>query len=191
MLARLSALSSSKGETIIEVTMAIAILATTVVMAYATANTSTHIGVQAKEHIQAVHLAAQQADRLKAKRDADMVALPTIASGNILGVGSTYGPCAIATGPKCYINSSLIASAAGATGQPCPAAVFPAGTNCHVWFERDPSNNSGNSKTHFTTHVTWDSQNGNQTNTVAIDVILVDKRDFKPQDCSEADACTP
>jgi type II secretory pathway pseudopilin PulG len=175
-----------RGETIIEVTISIAILATAIIMAFATATVSTHTGVQAKEHIQAIHLAAQQADRIKAKRDLDISAIPNPAI-NILGAGSTYAGCSVAVGARCTINAGLAVSSGM---QPCPVAVFPNGTNCQIWFELSGTNTTLPSKAHYVVRVTWNSQSGLQ-DTTTVDVILVDKRGFTPRNCAEADTCTP
>ncbi|HSX41333.1 MAG TPA: hypothetical protein VLF21_01705 [Candidatus Saccharimonadales bacterium] len=130
----MSQLGSSRGDTLVEVVMAIALFSIAMITAYSVAYTSYRTGVSARERTQAAHLLQDQAEKMRRYRD-QLAAqyynddTKTIISATYFPSGDTYMPIP-ATGtltpaagiyssctglPSCQlkINSTVIPSASG------------------------------------------------------------------------------
>lgn len=167
-------LLNDRGETLIEVAFATAILATAIIISFNVANLSLRSSYQAREHTQAIRLAQLQADRLQAKRDRDISIVPP--ASNILGPGTGYDPCGNSSMANCYIDNSLAVSP---TATDCSATM----PGCRVSFALSADSNVP-SRAHYVVTVRWNSPNPAIQNTTSLDVVLADKRNIQPLDCS-------
>lgn len=157
--------------------MALAILTTVLVTAFNLANQSMREGMQAREHSQAAFLAQQQAELLRLYRD-ELIA--TTSSDTPVITNNNF-PCTT----SCHMVPSSGSSPATSVAVPVPSALATAPFNgveynLSIQGAADVDQEIGSYKV----TVTWTSAVSNEANKSTVDVLLVDKRNIKPMDCS-------
>lgn len=162
--------ASQRGDTLIEVTMAIAILSVMLVTAFNVASLTVRVGMQARERVQAAHLAQQQAERLIAWRN-QLVSTRTFFP--VVDKLNCSDGCSIA------YNSS--------TGTYASAAPLTSGPfNVAVRLEEDAAPGSYES---FQIDVRWASLVSSEENLTRLNLKLADTSNLNLRDCSVAGSC--
>lgn len=173
------------GDTLVEVVMALAILAVTLVTAYNIANNAYSEGLQSREQTQAIYLAQEQAEHLYLYRDNLIAQNPTSPPAIMTGVH--FGTCS----SICHFNPGSTTPSGGIYSP----AIFN-GLVYNVSIEPPASGSIyvNADELAFTVKVTWDSAlttgvvvgPSTNENTTTLNLILVDKRGIVPRDCSIA-----
>lgn len=177
-----------RGDTLVEVVMAMAIFTLVLLSAYTIASLSVRIGIQARERTQAVYLAQQQAERLLARRDEllenNQESPPPDGTGvNIFSISNFRGSNA----PYVF-NSSLTKQDCGGTlaaptGAGCQNGIFRVaiGSTTQTLYRPGPTPDQLNANI----RVSWESAVGESTtNTINVTVTLSDTRANPVRDCS-------
>lgn len=183
------------GDTLVEVVMALAILAVTLVTSFDLSNRSYSEGFQAREHTQAIYLAQEQAEKLYAFRN-NLIATAVAAkdpTGVIQPTPSNFGYCASAAG--CHFDPTSSTPSSG----PIQSAVFNGVTYHVVIAPFTTPATVNNEEGLFQVEVSWSSSirtgttapaatgdTGTNENTTTVNVILIDNRGIVPRDCSVA-----
>lgn len=197
-------LAAQRGDTIVEVVIAMAILTLGLTVAYNVANHSFRLGTQARERTQASYIAQSQAEKLTQYRDA--VEQQATAQGSTADIMNTAANFANCVGSGCAMTQwAATASPFNYTqtkglwhpvvGSLCLDATGAAvGSGCFytVTITAPPYVHAINqtSTMKFTITVTWTSAIGSDPNKVVIPVDLGDTRNGEPLDCSVAGSCT-
>ena len=191
-------LRKQRGDTLVEVVLAIAILGSVLTIAYRMSTESFQLGVDSREHIQAVNVAQQQAEELRWYASQQMMkgtSLLSTANGTLLF------QCPLANG-ICNMQSSAGVITPQNGAYDCSAVVSP---GCRVQFQSpndialDPNPTAPPGSTYPELDekitVTWPSivqssepclSAGANCETVSLDVRLADVNNYSPIDCSVA-----
>ena len=144
-----------RGDTLIEIIMATAILTFVLISSYAVASRATRLGQEARERSVAANVAQEQIEALRNYRD------NSTDWGNSTGPGFTNH---IFSGNAYYMNTTSVQPTAG---QNTGDSRLPAGGK--VWFTGLYSLKFGSTSANeydFSVHVTWIGNNGQQDSTV-------------------------
>lgn len=180
-------LHRSRGDTLVEVVIALAILALTFLTAYNTANLSYRTGVQAREDGVAAQLIQDQAEKLRAYRDQLITAdalnpTPT----DIFRTPGNFPP-------TMYMTSvgSTLQAVAGATTNPTICFGLPTCTlSVAITYPHPPPADPLLDEIQAVISVNWTSLIGNVQNTSEITYYLTDTRVVQTCDNSLAGTCS-
>lgn len=172
---------SQRGDTLVEVAMSIAILASVVATSFSVANTSMRTGIQARERTEATAIAQQQAERLRATRDVLMEQAP---EGNSTFLTTMHGTYSL---DQNFISGSP-GSYAISKNASCPVRNVLYSTCMTVISYADPANPTVRAGIKATINVSWKSVIGQNDNNISWDYKLVDRR-FEPRTCEVVGQC--
>lgn len=164
---------SSRGDTLVEVVLSIAILSVVLVTSYTIANYDYRIGVQARERTEAINLAQQQAERLVAARDVAVAANPNPATAIFTGMHGNY-----------YLDQNL----APHSCHPVAVTAFnqangcPSGMRYQVWISS--AFDAAHQQLNSTIHANWVSLIGTEANSTDFKMVVADLRTNNVRDCS-------
>jgi Tfp pilus assembly protein PilV len=174
----MSWLKRQNGDTLVEVTFAIAILTVVLVTAYNIASVTVHTGLQARERTEAAKIAQDQAEQLRGWRDYDL------ANGNTFfandpGLSACFsGPCTI------YIHSVQC------TGANCGPPSEPGNALYKVQVQA-AWDNPQHSRVLFSIKVRWENAVDPSTqNVTSVDFRMADTSKIKPIPCAQPENCT-
>ncbi len=198
---------SQRGDTLVEVVFAIAILSSVLTTAYRMSSESLSLGIDSREHIQAINVAQLQAEELRwyaAQQMATGTSL--LASGGTWGSGSTdlLSSCTFAS--ICHMVSITNPFPAGGSSYDCTSSVTT-GCSAEIKSINDIKTDAlGHTYPEINEEiiVKWPSKVQNsQTSScpdavvgyesVCVDVRLADTTNYAPLDCSVAGTpgCSP
>lgn len=166
-----------RGDTLIEVVMATAIMTVLLVTAYNVANLAFRVGVQARERTEAIHVVQSQAERLRAWRDQLVQGIDPAtgqqsdSSKRFFSVND-FGPCS-ASGCRVEANG---------TGYKAVPAGSADANNLYTITVVPPASFSPSATFKITAQ--WESATSTQPNTSSIDFTLADTTGLTPRDCS-------
>lgn len=169
---------SQRGDTLVEVVMAAAILSVVLATSFNIASLSFRLGVQARERSEAVRLVQEQAERLHLYRD-------QLASANASDLtihlfdNSHLGNCAT----ECRFDPT--APVAAGT-QPTDCALTPAACQQGIYHVAITATPTAGESVEPTIKVSWTSILGGEDNVSQVKLFLADKRAIQPRDCSVA-----
>lgn len=179
-----------RGDTLVEVAMAGAILAVVIATAFNIANLSYRVGVQARERTVVGGILQQQAEQLRSYRDNLVTDFPNITTNPPNIVDAKAPLCSAAT--PCHMQANAVNSlpltATGAQGAYQPVngtlAIAPFYTSQIVLTRVDDATRG--KIVYATITVTWVSSISTVTNTSSLKIALADIRGLQPVDCSVA-----
>lgn len=163
---------SQRGDTLVEVVMALAILGVMLTAAFNIANLSYRVGTSSRERTTAINLAQKQAELLRQFRD-DQVA--TAGTGFPIGISGFY----------MRPTSPIVTLVPGTDTSTSPYRVS---------ITKDPSTPSAYGKTldlqNFNIRVTWSPTIGDPTQDdfVNLKLTLANRSKFTPRQCDDATA---
>ena len=173
-----------RGDTLVEVVLAIAILASVLATAYHMSTVAFQLGVESRERTQAINLVQQQAEALRWYADSQMAAGTPLLS-------SSLGGCTAG----CYMTPVTASGTTVVGGPPTTCgAIIP---TCKLGFKTvtpaialDPNASPPFSKRYPEVNelvtVTWVDAATGLTDTSSLNLRLADTTAFHPLDCSVA-----
>jgi prepilin-type N-terminal cleavage/methylation domain-containing protein len=180
-------LRHSRGDTLVEVVIALAILALTFVVAYNTANLSYRTGVQAREDGVAAQLIQDQAEKLRAYRD-QLIAADALSAipNDIFRVPGKFPPTMYMTS-----SGSTLQAVAGSSTSPAICFGLPTCTiSVAITYPHPPPADPLLDEIQAVISVNWTSLIGNVNNTSQITYYLTDTRVVPTCDNSLAGTCS-
>ena len=151
---------NNRGDTIVEVLIAVVVLGGVLGMAFATANRSSKATQMNYERYQAQIIANNQAELLRVQMDAT---LPPSVKHNQFGIGVDVGNLANMTNLNCFNNAN-----AKATGNACENlgdnSLYTVQIECLNGGGSLPCANINAKYQNYRIHVEWDSLNGGKDN---------------------------
>lgn len=173
------------GDTLVEVTFALAILSALLASAFTVANLSQRVVAAAKERTVAVSLAQEQVEALHAYRDKDLTTAGSPTLANAFGYSLTQ--CVIGPVPTFHMATGATNSGwrpiSGATTNGLYTISFSACPS-HSLLDRVIS--ASTQEYEFTVSVTWASNLSGPNNSATVVARLADLQNFAPIDCSDA-----
>lgn len=173
-------LRQEKGDTLVEVSIALAILSLVLASSFATASAAFRLGQSARERTQAINYLQQQAEALHNYRDnTPWPTLVGLGPGKIPTSGNFYmEPIPAGAGWQVKVLAS------GADYNPLnddgiTSSIF----HITISASNAPPPDSGK-KLLFTLRASWSSNGSGPNNTTQIDMRLVDTSGIKPLNCS-------
>lgn len=180
--------NNQRGDTLVEVVVAMAIFTILLVSVYTVASLSVRVGIQARERTQAIYLAQQQAERLLARRDVlleeNQESPPPDGTGvNIFSITNFRASNAPYVLDSTLTKRDCSGTLAAPTGASCQNGIFSVaiGSTTQTRFRPGPTPDQLNANI----QVSWVSPiGGTTTNTVNVRVTLSDTRANPVRDCS-------
>jgi Tfp pilus assembly protein PilV len=174
-------LHRANGDTLVEVVIALAILAVMLASAYNVANYSYNVGAQARESTEAAQLIQDQAEELRLYRDGQVAADPS-GTGDIF---SAFGDPAAPT--PFYMGTNGVLHTGSGTG----IGICYNLPTCSVTDYVTETTNTNNllNELSINIQVSWTSILSNTPQTSQINYYLTDTRPIAPCDNSIAGTC--